>query len=74
MTNWTVTTTKYATQRYWGARFDWLGLGYVLHIGMSRAPAMRICLFGCAIWFGKIPPKPQVITETFSGGIYAATK
>lgn len=60
MTAWTVTTTRYDLARQWGVRFEWMGLGYVLHIGVSAAPAMRIAVLGCGIWFGKIPAKPQV--------------
>jgi hypothetical protein len=75
-TAWTVTTTNFSTERYWGVRFDWLGPGYLLHIGVSRAPAIRIGLFGCTIWLGKIPPKPQVqvlTTKTVTtGGDYAS--
>ncbi|NDD52556.1 hypothetical protein EBZ39_01540 [bacterium] len=72
---WTVTTTHFDTTRRWGARFEWMGLGYVLHIGVSSAPAMRLCLFGCGIWFGRIPPKPkvQVLTKTVTtGGDYSS--
>jgi hypothetical protein len=60
MTDWSVTTTRFDTTRYWGVRFEWMGWGYVLHVGVSSAPAMRLCLFGCSIWFGRILPKPKV--------------
>lgn len=70
---WTVTTTHWDTERRWGVRFDWLGLGYILHVGVSAAPAIRIGIFGCAIWVGKIPPKPTVITATFPEYGYVAT-
>ncbi|NDD52352.1 hypothetical protein EBZ39_00470 [bacterium] len=73
MTAWTVTTTKYNLERQWGARFEWMGFGCLLHIGVSSAPAIRIGILGCGIWFGRIPPKPQVqiVTKTLPGGGYA---
>jgi hypothetical protein len=74
-TAWTVTTTHFDTTRRWGARFEWMGLGYVLHIGVSSAPAVRLCLLGCGIWFGRIPPKPKVqvlsAKTVTTGGDYA---
>ena len=64
-TAWTVTTTHFDTTRRWGVRFEWMGLGYVLHVGVSSAPAMRLCLLGCSIWFGRIPLKPNVRVLTY---------
>jgi len=59
--SWTVTLSV-TDKRYWGVRFDWVGLGHVLSIGMHSAPAMRIIVLGCSVWFGKIPPRPKTLT------------
>lgn len=61
--SWTVTFST-VEERYWGIRFDWAGLGHVLSIGLSSAPAMRIIVLGCSVWFGKIPPRPKTLTTT----------
>lgn len=62
---WSVTTTLFDDKRYWGVRFDWVGFGYILSVAMSRAPAIRIIVLGCSVWFGKIPARPKTITEQF---------
>lgn len=61
---WTVTTTLFDDKRYWGVRFDWVGLGHVLSVAMNSAPAMRIIVLGCSVWFGKIPPRPKILNTT----------
>ena len=61
MTDWTVTTTHFDTTRRWGARFEWIGSWVLLSISVNPiAPAVKLCLFGGCIWFGRIPPKPKV--------------
>jgi hypothetical protein len=60
---WSVTTTTYG-ERYWGCRFDFIGLGYILSLTVSRAPSMRLVVLGCAIWLGRIPQRAKVVTQT----------
>lgn len=64
MSGWTVTTTTYPKEREWGARFEWLGMGYVLAIQVNAAPSLRVILFGWAIYVGKLLPKPQTIQHS----------
>jgi hypothetical protein len=65
--SWTVTTTLFDDKRYWGVRFDWVGIGYILSVAMSCAPAMRIIVLGCSVWLGKIPQRPKTVTTSIAG-------
>lgn len=59
---WEVTITQFTDERHWGVRCDWMGFGQLLSIAVNKAPAMRIIVLGCSIWFGRIPALPKVIT------------
>ena len=52
--------------RRWGIRCDYVGLSHLFSIGVNATPAMRIVLFGCSIWFGRIPCRPKVVTKTWN--------
>lgn len=60
-------------KRRWDIRFEYAP-GFLLHIGVNlHAPAARIIVLCLGIWFGKIPPRPQVsetieIPRKLSGG------
>ena len=60
--DYSVTTTTFSGKRYWGVRFDYVGIGYLFSVSVSKAPAMRIIAFGCSLWFGRIPERPTVIS------------
>lgn len=47
--------------RRWGVRFDFVGIEFIFSLAIKvKTPAIRIVLFGCSFWFGKIPPYYQV--------------
>lgn len=50
-----------SNERDWAMRCEYVGIGWVLSLGVSRAPAIRIIVFGLSFWVGKIPPKPKGI-------------
>lgn len=45
--------------RRWGVRLEYVGVGYVLHIGVVPW-AMRVIVLGVSLWFGKILPRGKV--------------
>lgn len=58
----TMTTTPNSTKRYWGARIEWIGMGFWSAIQVNKkAPSVRIITFGWALYFGRILPKPKTI-------------
>lgn len=46
------------TERNWGFRFESVGLGYVLHLGVNlKDKAVRFCILGFGFHAGRIPHK-----------------
>jgi hypothetical protein len=68
--NWTVTTTHFKQERHWGVRLEWLGFEYLLAVTVNKAPAIRIVLFGVALYAGKlleIPKVTKLVVKNVSG-------
>lgn len=63
---WEVTITQFTDEREWGVRCDWVGFGHLLSIAVNKAPAMRIIVLGCSLWFGRLPVTPKTITTRMS--------
>lgn len=65
---WMSVTYGRIPRRQWGVRFDYVGVGYLLSISVSRKPAFRIVLLGCSFWVGKIPERVKEV-EAFSESV-----
>lgn len=63
---WEVTITQFTDEREWGVRWDWMGFGHLLSIAVNKAPAMRIIVLGCSLWFGRLPVTPKTIKTRMS--------
>lgn len=63
--NISVSIAQYSTKREWNCRIEWVGLGLLLSIGVNKAPALRIVVFGISFWIGKIPSPINCQTTFF---------
>lgn len=56
------TVSQGSLKRKWDCRLEFVGVGYVLSVGVSLSPSVRIIVLGVSLHAGKIIPKPKTKT------------